>query len=285
MKRKQFTLANVLERLPVDNNGRARCPAHVGHHGSTALAVWEDQDGALGLKCWSHGCTFTDILSAIRELPVLRTPQTPSPTRGVGNPDDIAEIWNATVPAERTPVSEYLRARGITAEIPPTVRYHQGLLHSNSGRVWPAMVCAVSNGFETHMAGIHRTYLTSNGSWKAPVTPNKMRLGSVSGGTVRCAPAEDRLIICEGVEEALFLQQELGIPAWATLGVHNLPSISLPPLPLASEVCIDVEPETVAEEAAQRATERFRYEGRRIRHLRAPEGAKDFNDLALKGVK
>ena len=52
-------------------------------------------------------------------------------------------IWRGSQSAEGTPVETYLRSRGLTIPVPPSIRFHAGLKHP-SGGVWPAMVALVT---------------------------------------------------------------------------------------------------------------------------------------------
>jgi twinkle protein len=55
-------------------------------------------------------------------------------------------IWRAARPAPGTPVEKYLRHRGITIQVPPTLRYHHGVRYERSGILLPCMVAAVQAG-------------------------------------------------------------------------------------------------------------------------------------------
>ena len=142
----------------------------------------------------------------------------------------------------------------------------------------PALVAAVSLGQLADLDAVQRTYLSPDGSGKAAVASPRMTLGSTKGGAVHMAPAGLVLALGEGVEEALTLQQELGIPTWATLGTAGLRAVELPPLPLASEVVIGANADDAGREAALAAVQRFRSEGRRTRLMFPPDGLNDFND-------
>jgi hypothetical protein len=77
-------------------------------------------------------------------------------------------IWRASHPAEGTPVETYLRSRGLTIPVPPSLRFQAGLKHP-SGGVWPAMVALVTDGGAGNPIGIHRTFLDCDGNRKAPI--------------------------------------------------------------------------------------------------------------------
>jgi putative DNA primase/helicase len=274
-----LSYADVSQRLNLNNKGRAKCPAHGGK--KLSLSVWGDDDGTLGLKCWSHGCDYTDIVHAISGLSTTGpASEAPSGNRKTDKAY-IDQIWRESEPAPGSLVEVYLTSRSITVPTPSTVRYVPDLAHWPSQTNYPAMLCAISNSEVTHMTSLHRTYLRADGNGKADVTPNKMALGAISGGSFRTAPADLQLVITEGAEDALTLWQALGIPAWATLGASNLATVWLPPLPLAREVIVAVDTDTAGEKAALMARARFAKEGRRVRLMRPPPGSghKDFNDM------
>ena len=47
----------------------------------------------------------------------------------------------------------------------------------------------------------------------------------MGGGAVRLAPAAETLVLAEGVETGLAVQQATGLPTWATLGTSNLKKV------------------------------------------------------------
>jgi putative DNA primase/helicase len=274
-----LTYEDVSQRINLDGHGRAKCPAHGGHNRSLAVGTWED--GGLRLHCFSHGCDYGDIINAIKGHSI-KGPGTAEPVANTkGQRLYVNQLWREAQPAAGTLIDVYLNSRAITSPPPLSVRYVPALTHWPSGTTHPAMLAAVSTDGDNRMNALHRTYLRTDGNGKADVTPNKMALGPIAGGSFRTAPAGERLVIAEGVEDALTLTQALGLPAWATLGASNLAKVWLPPLPLASEVIVAIDRDAVAEKAAQVAKARLTKEGRKVRLMRPPEGLgiKDFNDV------
>ncbi len=203
----------------------------------------------------------------------------PSPQRHEDN--DLARrietaraIWREAVPAEGTPVERYLRGRGITLEIPPTIRHHPTLFYAPAGLRFHGMVAAVQ-ALDGRILGVHRTYLLAEGR-KAGVASPKMMLGQFGGAAVRLGPAGERLIVAEGLETALCVMQATGTPAWAALSAPGLRSLTLPPM--VREVTIAADGDPPGEEAAQAAAAKWTGEGRKVRIARPPDGF-DFNDV------
>ncbi len=190
--------------------------------------------------------------------------------------DAARRTWREGDPPEDTPVETYLRERDIRLPIPPTLRFAH-LQHGPTGLVLPAMVAAVQAP-DRSITGVHRTFLTMDGTKKAPVSQNKMMLGRCAGGAVRLAAAAEKLALAEGIETALSVQQATGIPTWATLSTSGLKAVILSDE--VREVIICADGDEAGEKAANDAAQRFLREGRVVRIARAPAGM-DFNDLLV----
>ncbi len=104
-------------------------------------------------------------------------------------------------------------------------------------------------------------------------------LGKCAGGAVRLAPAGPELVLSEGIETGLSVQQATGLPVWATLSTSGLRAVILPPA--TTVVTIAADGDEAGEVAAQAAARRFIAEGRAVKIARPPKGM-DFNDLLLK---
>ncbi len=188
---------------------------------------------------------------------------------------DALQIWRRAVPAPGTPVETYLRARGITIPIPPSLRYLAAARHKPTGLVLPAMVAGVQ-GPDRKVKAVHRTFLSRDGTTKASVSDPRMSLGPVAGGTVRLAKANGRLAISEGIETGLSILQATGIPTWAALSATNMANVILPPD--IRDVILGPDGDEAGATHAQQAARRFVDEGRAVRIAPAPDG-QDYNDL------
>jgi hypothetical protein len=191
----------------------------------------------------------------------------------------IERIWRASAPAAGTLADVYLQVRGITLRsLPADLRFVGRLWHTPTSTAWPAMV-AVVRDVSGHMIGLHRTFLHSDGSGKAPVEPSKMTLGATGGGAVRLAPAGPALAVSEGIETGLSVMAATGMPTWTGLSAGGIRTLVLPRLPLARTVTIAADSDPVGIEAAYGAAYRWQAEGRLVRIALPPLGM-DFNDLA-----
>lgn len=222
-------------------------------------------------------------------------------------------IWlNADPGLLNTPVDFYLQARGIDlrdlTRPPGAIRYDAECLCTENGAFYPAMVTAIV-GPDGTQAAVHRTWLEcgADGVWrKADLRESKKVLGPYMGGHIpltrgasdtklRNAPADDIIVIAEGIEDGLSIA--LACPEYRVLlavSVSNFKNVRLPDRVGQIIIAADNDPETIvrdgierphpALEAVQAAVETFNRQGRDVYIARAPEG-KDFNDLLRQGGK
>jgi len=303
-------VAHALGGAKLTSDGwRCRCPLADEHnHGDAdpSLTIAE-RDGNLLVHCQSRHANQQDrIIAALKERGLWPTGTgakakphaAPRPTgdislaHALGLPGssfrpvltdaeriEIARrIWGDTKPAAGTTAERYLKLRGITSPLPPSIRFTIGCHAPSQRGPWAIMVAAVQN-LAGEITGIHRTFLTGDGR-KAPVEPVKMAFGPIRGGAVRLAPASETLALAEGIETALSIQQATGIPTWAALGTSNITRVELPNCVREVIICADGDP--AGERAAHAAAHRLIREGRTVRIAR-PEPGTDFNDMISVG--
>jgi putative DNA primase/helicase len=266
----------------------ARCPVHDDR--SPSLSINAGKDGKVLVRCHA-GCDQRDLIAALQARGLWQTSGRLSgiarkPRRRIAEEPDTEAlqrsaaalaIWQASHPAEGTPVASYLRSRGLDLPALPAVRFHAGLKHP-SGGVWPAMVALVTHGATGLPIAIHRTFLARDGGGKAPVDPTKMMLGPCRGGVVRLCKPGDVLMVGEGIETCLAAMQATGNPTWAALSTSGLLSLNLPGD--VGDVIVLADGDEPGEAAARHCARRWRREGRRVRIARPPQGM-DFNDLLM----
>ncbi len=214
------------------------------------------------------------------ELPTIEV--APIRERDDGDSDRTADalaIWAAAVPAKGTLAETYLRWRGIDVAIPDSIRFAP-LRHRD--RVYPVLVAAVT-GADDRMTGIQRTYLADDGQGKADLASPKLSLGKVRCGAIRLAPAAGALVVCEGLEDALTLQQELGVAAWAAAGASMLPSMRFPAL--VRQVTVGGDNDDAGRASANKAAESFAARGVETRVMFPLSGAKDFNSELMERAR
>ena len=174
-------------------SGLAFCPAHPNNR-TPALSLKDGHDGKLLVHCFA-GCNGTDVLAALRARGLLagHSDWRPDPREIERRKaeedaerrrkiDQARRCWAEAGPIAGTLGERYLRARGITCLLPPTLRFHPNCWHGPTASKGPAMVAAVS--IDRKVVGIHRTYLAEPGA-KAFDGNAKMMLGRCAGGAVR----------------------------------------------------------------------------------------------------
>ena len=275
-------IANQLGKATRNRGGwSCLCPAHDDHKPSLSLSLSED--GTLLAHCYA-GCSFLDILSAFRSRRLLeksdflerrdvfQAPQSPTDLNKMA-----LRIWFESVRAEGTYVETYLRSRGIQGAIPTTLKFHPRLFH-NSRTYHPAMVAAVTLWPSKTVAGVHRTYLTPDGTDKASHSPNKMMLGLIKGGAVRLSPIGTKLILAEGIETALSCFYATNIPTWSCLSASGMMGIVVPPLEITQEIIICADGDGAGQKAADKLATRLHRAGYGVHIAPSPQG-QDFNDV------
>jgi len=198
-------------------------------------------------------------------------------------------LWTEAHTADGSPVATYLAGRWITLPIPPSLRFHPSLKHSDSGRDFPAMVGRITRSTDGEPLGIHRTYLAQDGKGKAPVDPAKMMLGSSKGGVVCLGePGDDGvLMVGEGIETCLSAMQATDHPAWAALSTSGFKNLELPSGLSKVIILADNDKSGAGEKAARELAERLLEEddqsklpsGKRQIVIAIPSVEGDFNDL------
>lgn len=204
-------------------------------------------------------------------------------------------IWDRTVPATpETPAGVYARERGITIQLPPTVRYvlsprwfdHET---GETGRDVPAMACALQD-VSGAVVGVQCVFLQDGGKRKyerlrADGTKAKAKLsfGQIVGSAVRLGPVSDHLTVCEGPEDGLTLCQELaGRSVWVTCGTALMPRLALPPE--IQRVTLAGDNGQAGRDAVDAATAAYVDQGIAVDHAFPNAAFKDWNDQ-LRGIR
>ncbi len=172
-------------------------------------------------------------------------------------------------------VQTYLSVRGYRGAIPPLLYFVAGK-HPSDGQFHPVMLAAalVLSKDPIKFAGVHRTFLRTDGLGKAPLDPEKMTLGDIRGAGVPLANPGPKTAVSEGngyrssrrlaFRPWLPLQRGLAGSVAAGRGAGGVQRSQLRPVGL---------------KAAQAAARRWYSEGRKVRIVRPPEG-QNFNDIA-----
>jgi DNA primase len=217
---------------------------------------------------------------------ILQTTEESQSSDAIGKIDKtgIAQsIWESGVSIKGTVAEKYLRTRRIHSVLPhahTALRFVPRLKHS-SGTHHPALIAKATTR-ENAFAGIFRTFLAPNGKSKAFVTPNKMRLGVSDGAAIRLSAGHPtEVLICEGLEDALSIQQTLPeMAVWCGMGAA-MRSILLPES--VRSVIIAADNDEAGEKHSYALAKRLRLQGRHVKICR-PLQHKDFNDVLRAGA-
>jgi putative DNA primase/helicase len=265
--------------------GTARCPAHSDKTPSLAIGT---SDAGMVLVCCHAGCSQDEVISALRARRLWSGEVVPFPPRrreirdDNTNHDFAMRIWGEAIPAEGTLVERYLRlGRGITLPIPDVLRFHPSLMHSPTKVKRPTMVALVTDRGGQPI-GIHRTFLASDGSSKAPVDAPKMMLGACKGGSIKLCEPTDTLAIGEGIETSLSYSQLTRRPVWAAGSATFLEHVVIP-AGVQTAIAIS-DGEAIGLEKARIAARGWKVAGVPKVTVAQPEPGLDFNDVLLGAV-
>ncbi len=273
--------------------GTAPCPVcqPQQRQEQNALTVTDSCGGRLLLHCKRAACAFEDILRAAGIAPGSYTAPNPEVQaecerawrdKAEKRSQQAARCWQEARSIQGTLAERYLLGRGITCDLPSTLRFHPSCWHASAKRL-PALVALIEGG---DAFAVHRTYLRPDGTGKAAVDPAKAMLGAVAGGAVRLTEAQGPLVVAEGIETALSLASGLlGRPAtiWAALSTSGLRGLRLPPSPGRLTIATDSDDGGAGHAAGRDLAERAHALGWAVSLLPAPDG-RDWNDiLTMKG--
>ena len=233
-------IANYYELTPSGESFTGYCPC-CGYRG---FSLTEKKDGQVLFYCHGGGCAQVQIIDVLRQAGLWGTSSAgdvfefleddvpkSDPQLEHESPEDSTSamaMWQRSQPAAGTVVESYLRARGYRGAIPVSLRYATGK-HRSDGAMHPVMVAAVIRSDRPPgIIGVHRTFLSAEGTGKATLEPNKMSLGPVRGGAVPLAVPSTDIAVSEGIETGLSFMQAIAIPTWAALSAGGMKRLLLP---------------------------------------------------------
>lgn len=204
----------------------------------------------------------------------------------------MVELWQRSEP-DNGRIAEYLRHRGLDMEVPPTLRLLEAEVYwekGDNGQLvsrgkFPVMLTQLvrPNG---RVAGIHRTYLASDGPGKAAVpSPKKLTNSPVkvsgwhAGAAIQLYDAVDVVALTEGIETALAVHKITGLPTWATYSSNNLKTVDLPPRIRSVEIWGDSG--EAGEQAAHKAAERLLALGHKVKVVLPNADYSDWLDVYI----
>lgn len=160
-------------------------------------------------------------------------------------------------PATYSVVASYLKTRGVTI-VPPAIRALTKLSDAVS------MLVAYGELGEP-VTAIHLTRLKADGTGKADIRPNKITIGAPAGRPLIVARLNQthRLIITEGIEDALSIHQTTGIAAWAAGSAGYMPSLA-DKVPKGIEVLVCADRDLAGQHGADSLIEKLIARGIRV---------------------
>jgi putative DNA primase/helicase len=271
-----LSLTEVIQRAggfrPDGRGIRIRCAGHRGKKFN--CAVWEE-NGEANFKCYSKNCSPLEIRIALLGQAPSKIDFAPQPALSDAQRRQKAQrLWREAYSISGTLGEVYLNSRAIT-ELSKALRFHPRLRHP-TGLYLPAIVGAVTHergGRE--IVAVHRIFLSPDGLGKAKVEPTKMSLGKVAGGSIRLAPAAEKIALAEGVETALSVQQATGLPTFVMLGSSNRPTLPK----IVKEVILCSDADRAGSDCVRVFATSYVSEGFVVRIARPLRYRTDFNDV------
>ncbi|HDZ71763.1 MAG TPA: DNA primase [Aurantimonas coralicida] len=203
--------------------------AATGEHGDL-LDVIRESCGLLDFK------DVTDEARRFLSLPQPEPGPQPRPrpsSAPAGSPESARRLVSMSQPITGTIVETYLRKRGITAlHGTGALRFHPRCYYRPDSysptETWPAIIASVTD-LDNQITGAHRTWLSPDGSGKAPIDTPRRAMGDLLGNAVRFDRATQVMAAGEGIETILSLRMALPhMPMVAALSAAHLSAILFP---------------------------------------------------------
>lgn len=216
-----------------------------GEHGKGAAGKWTDAATGdhgdlldlIGLNCGHR--LLSDTLDEARRF--LALPREVSqfdpnqPAAPAGSRKAAQRLFAASRPIAGTLAERYLINRGILdVRMERWLRFHPRCCYRPSEEdapgtpnVFPALIAAVTADDGT-ITGCHRTWLTPEGSGKAPIATPRRAMGDLLGMGVRFGNASTIMFAGEGIETMLSLRQVVTAPAISGLSAAHLAAVRFP---------------------------------------------------------
>lgn len=188
-------------------------------------------------------------------------------------------LWSEARVIAGSVAERHLRGRAVTRPLGDALRCHPGVraaVYAHRGLERPALLAAVRDA-SGDLCAVEVTYLAPDGRPARMRTPRKLVGVAPAGCAVRLDPAEDALVVAEGVATALSASSRFGLPAWALLSAGRLQVWSPPPG--VRRVLVAADRGAAGERAAGRLAARLRHAGIAVEVSLPPRGAGDWNDL------
>lgn len=144
-----------------------------------------------------------------------------------------ARLWDDTVAIDEATASQrHLRLRAVRCGGALNLRHHPQVpvsVYRPDGRRRAALVARISDASD-RLTAIELTYLEPSGRLASGLRLTRKTVGLVPpGAAVRLAPANEEMLVGEGVITTLSAMDRFGLPGWALRAANNLAAWSPPP--------------------------------------------------------
>jgi hypothetical protein len=224
--------------LPSDKGPAGKwTDAATGEHGDLLDIIRE----ARGLSSFAEileeatrflGTSFAGTMTVLDRSPyIMSNAKSPVP---VGSPEAARRLFAISLPIIGTLAQSYLRRRGITALFDnESLRFHPRCYYRpddhRATEIRPAMIAAVTD-LDGRLTGIHRTWLTPDGTGKAPIATPRRAMGNLLGHAVHFGELDNVMAVGEGIETVLSLRSAIPhMPMAAALSATHLSAMCFPP--------------------------------------------------------
>jgi putative DNA primase/helicase len=280
--------------------GKDRCRCHNDFAETGGIFCNQCDGGADGFAvlCWANDWTFTETLEAVSKYLSYGTggsytatkAKSSQPKDWTGEHKKIKKLWDESKSTSIRLV-EYFKHRGLSVELPPTLRFHHALFHYPSKEYFPAIIAQIIKG--NFLVGLHRTFLDPCGYGKAPVSNPKLSkkcVESMSGGAIQLFdPEPDKpLVLCEGIETGLAVYEFTNWPVWSCVSSSMLEKVLLPDEIENIYIASDKDRSGAGEYSSQILARRLIGEGRRVKislppsHIQEDQTSLDWLDQLRK---
>ena len=267
--------------------GVDRCRCHNDFAETGGIICNQCGGGADGFAvlCWANDWTFTETLEAVAKYLSYGIGASYIPTKAkssqpkdwTGEQKKVKKLWDESK-SNSIRLKEYFKHRGLSVELPPTLRFHHALFHYPSKEYFPAMIAWIikGNGF----VGLHRTFLDPYGHGKAPVSNPKLSkkcVESMSGGAIQLFdPEPDKpLVLCEGIETGLAVHEDTNWPVWSCVNSSMLEKVQLPDEIEDIYIAPDKDRSGAGEYSSEILAQRLIWEGRQVKISLPPNQIKE----------
>lgn len=138
-----------------------------------------------------------------------------------------------------TVAEKYFNSRKLNSVQETNVYFSNAVMCVTAKRPYPAIILPIQKSPEGEIRGVHRIYLSEDGSTKAPVDEPKMALGEVKTNAIWFGTPCDTLYLAEGPENALTLRVS-GAPFVAcAINASNMHMLRIPTYVQKVIVCPD----------------------------------------------